>query len=57
MPKAWGRGHRHGVVKKSTCDYKKISTILLEKFFVSGGVLVGIVAEKYREVYNSRHKA
>jgi len=53
--RAEGRGH--GVVKKSTCDYKKISTILLEKFFVSEGVLVGIVAEKYREVYNSRHKA
>ena len=55
MHGAEGRGH--GVVKKSACDYKKISTILLEKFFVSGGVLVGIVAEKYREVYNSRHKA
>ena len=57
MPKAWGRGQRAWGSEKSTCDYKKISTILLEKFFVSGGVLVGIVAEKYREVYNSRCKA
>ena len=57
MPRHGAEGRGHGVVKKSTCDYKKISTILLEKFFVSGGVLVGIVAEKYREVYNSRHKA
>jgi len=57
MPKACGRGQGAWGSEKSTCDYKKISTILLEKFFVSGGVLVGIVAEKYREVYNSRHKA
>jgi len=50
---AKGMGQRaegigHGAVIKSTCDYRKIRNILLEEFFISGGVLVGVVAEKYR---------
>jgi len=43
---AKGMGQR--AVIKSTCDYRKIRNILLEEFFISGGVLVGVVAEKYR---------
>jgi hypothetical protein len=38
----------HGEVIKNTCDYGKIGHILLEEFFISGAVLVGIFAEKYR---------
>jgi len=34
-------------VIKSTYNYRKIRNILPEEFFISGGVLVGIVAEKY----------
>jgi hypothetical protein len=48
VPKAWGRGHRVWGSEKSTCDYRKIRNILLEEFFILGGVLVGVVAEKYK---------
>ena len=48
MPRAWRRGKRAWQRNKNTYDYRKIMNILLEEFFISGGVLVGVVSEKYR---------